>query len=476
LGFQGNGIPEEKGITRLIDKSDIPDCPDKIRRDFMWIRIAKTKQNLHFLIIVGSLISLITACSTSKGNDQHLTTATKIEISSSPTLPSPIPTDTPIPATPTPLEATVPAPSEVPIEVGEFQLEIMNEELDFGDIRSLWIDPGGKLWLGTDFGVFVHNDLSWEKIFPGAVESLLGADENGVVWVVLEGDTQIASYDQSGNWQVFGAEQGWTEPEDMEYLSPGYGDGFVTDHQGRVWLATGRDDVRVFDPQGGVWKVLSAVDIGYSPAGAPEYQGHFLSDVELSSTQKVWIADCIGEGETLKGQGIRWTDGESWFSAPDTAAECAQDIEIDGEGKMWVGGFDALLMYDPELGYWTRFPLPSWERHQLVAEIDLDDNGSPWVEVIRSGGAGPLGDVVRYHLEKGEWYKDFEGWFSSLAFGEPGVTWLCSEGTIYKIESRNLEKMAELPGMMCDIKVDGSGRIWVTNFSELWRFDPGDGY
>ena len=62
--------------------------------------------------------------------------------------------------------------------------------------------------------------------------------------------------------------------------------------------------------------------------------GHFLADVELSRSQKIWVGDCIGEGVDLKGKGIRWTNGESWFEAPDTSGECVQDIEIDAGGKM----------------------------------------------------------------------------------------------------------------------------------------------
>ena len=440
--------------------------------------LLQTRRSPHFQNVVGVVLLLIPACGTSGSNDQPKSTQVIPGTPTPPSLPqaSLIPTERISSAAPTTVGIPQPSPSQPPTGIGEARFEKIDANFGGGDIRSLWIGPAGRLWIGTDTGIFVHNALTWEMLFQGAVETFLGADQNGVIWVVLEDESQIASYDLSGKWQVFGTEQGWTEPEDTEYLSPGFGDGLATDDQGKVWIATGRDDVRVFDPREGAWKVLSATEIGYSPAGAPGYQGHFLSDVDLSSTQKVWIADCIGEGEVLKGQGIHWTDGENWFSAPDTAAECTLDIESDGEGKMWVGGFDALLMYDPESGYWTRFPLPSWEWRQLVAEIDLDDKGSPWVEVIRSGGAGPIGDVVRYHLEDGEWHMDFEGWFSRLAFGEPGVTWLCSDGAVFQLASRNLEKMADIPGTECDIKVDGSGRTWVTNFSDLWRFDPGDGY
>jgi streptogramin lyase len=139
---------------------------------------------------------------------------------------------------------------------------------------------------------------------------------------------------------------------------------------------------------------------------------------------------------------------------------------------MWVGGFDTMLMYDPDAGYWTQFPLPTWDRKQLVTDLTLDQSGNPWIEVMQYGGAGPLGAMVRYHLVAGEWAKDFEGWFSSLAFGEDQVAWLCSEGSIYRLENGKIEHVEEIPGSECEIVVDGTGRVWVTNYADLWWLDP----
>ena len=438
----------------------------------------KTLLHKYCLILVIAVLVIVfsQACSSS-ANQDSIPSATAISATLTPTsLPTEgqNPTHTPRFLSPTPTPNTEPSPSQTPAEVGGLQFETLSDGVETGEIRSLWVDPGGQLWIASEAGIFVHQEGDWEMIYQGPVEKILGADASGVVWAILDGETRIAAYDHSHTWQVYGAQQGWTIPAGTAYLSPGYGDGLITDPQGRVWLATGRDEVRVFDPESLTWEVLSANHLGFTPASEEGYQGHFLTDVELSRSEKVWVADCIGEGESLNGQGIRWTDGEEWFDAPDTAAECVQDIEMDASGKMWVGGFDALLMYDPDLGYWTRYPLPPWDRPQLVTEIDLDADGAPSVEVMQYGGAGPLGTFVRYHLVGEEWEKDFEGWFSSLAFGEPGVAWLCSEGTIFRMERGKTEEVGVIPGIQCDILVDGNGRVWISDFSDLWWFDPGE--
>ena len=426
-------------------------------------------------VLVGIMIFILQACTTSAGQDQLQSSTPSSETIPTYNLPAENPTlaHTPNASPLVPDHIIQPTATKTTVVKEASPFEKQNFDPDTGEIRSLWVDPSGQLWFGAKGGVFVHKEGSWEKVYDGPAEKILGIDTNGMVWVILEGEARIAAYDGTQTWQVFGADQGWSQPSEVEYLSPGYGDGLVSDPKGRVWLATGRDEVRVFDSQEGIWTIISSAEMGFSPAEAG-YQGHFLSDVQLSRSQKVWVADCIAEGDSLKGQGIRWTDGVDWFLAPDTAAECVLDVEMDDKGKMWVGGFDELLMYDPDLGYWTRFPLPDWERGQLVTEIDLDANGTPWVEVMQFGGAGPLGRFVRYHLKEGEWIEDFEGWSSSLAITEPGVAWLCSEGSIVRLQNGRAEQIGEIPGEQCEIQVDGSRRVWVTNYSELWLFDPGD--
>jgi sugar lactone lactonase YvrE len=367
-----------------------------------------------------------------------------------------------------PTEALLPP---TPTETPSSGLHLVSD-LAVGELHHLWIDPDGQLWIASEAGVQVFEDNVWVVRSNEPAERIIGVDAEGKIWVIMNGESDIGFYDSSGSWEKYGKEHGWTTPDEVEYLSPGYGDGLVTDPQGGIWLATGRDDVRRFDPDSQSWEVFQAADLGYNPIPGEEYQGHFLTDVALSRSQKVWVGDCIGEGVDLKGQGIHWTDGESWFEAPDTSRECVQDIEIDADGKMWVGGFDNLLMYDPDGGFWTRLPLPPWDRRQLVADITLDQNGNPWIEVMKFGGAGPLGSIVRYHLQGDEWHKDFEGWFSSLALGEGGVAWLCSEGTIYRVENGKIEDAGKMEGSECELVVDGTSRIWVTNYKDLWWLDP----
>jgi ligand-binding sensor domain-containing protein len=380
------------------------------------------------------------------------------------------------PATGTPTAVAAPAtatPSATTTMAASLHLVTPAEGLPAGEIRNLWASPGGKLWVASAAGIFAASEGGWVGLHDGPADRLLGADAEGRVWAVVEDGAAIAAHEPSGTWKLYGADEGWTPLPAPDYLSPGPGDGLVTDPQGRVWWATGQDDLRRFDPQSQTWELFTAADLGFDPPEEEGYQGHFLTDVALSPDGDVWVADCIGMGEVYQGQGIRFTDGSGWSPLPFTAGECVLDIEVDATGRVWVGAFDALLRYDAAAASWSRLPLPPWERRQLVVNITLDAQGNPWVEAMRYGGASPLGDVARYHLENGAWTVDFVGWFSNLAFGTGGEAWLCSEGSIYRLEGGEPQQVGSVPGSDCEIAIDGDGRVWVTDHTGLWWLENG---
>ena len=375
-------------------------------------------------------------------------------------------------------------PEDILQGVGQFQLVTPGEGLPEGEITSLFVDSNGRLYLSGTQGFYMLYDKHWAILYDGLVDRILGEDDAGRIWTLLDEGERIASHDGI-TVTVYDQSQGWFKPSAINYLSHGFGDGLVTDLQGRIWLATGRNDVRRFDPDIGEWTSFSAEDIGFQPPEEPGYQGHFLTDVALSNAGNVWVSDCIGMGEALEGQGIRRFDGKKWRDLADTAGECVYDMEVDADGRIWAGGFDALLQYSPVSDSWTRFSLPPWERRQIVASIELDENGNPWIEIIRYGGASIEGATARYHLFSGQWVLDLDPqiWVESdLGFGKQGKVWLCTMGldgaTIYRLADGQVEQfgLLDVYSYTCQIEVDGTGRVWIASImggdEGLWWFEP----
>ncbi len=345
-------------------------------------------------------------------------------------------------------------------------------DLPVAEINNMWASPQGELWLAGTNGVFAYAAGQWRQLSSLQAAYLLGSDAGGRVWVLAEETETIAAYDGAG-WRVYGSAEGWSALPDGDYLSPGLGDGLATDPDGGIWLATGSDELRHLDPATEKWEFLTAEQIGFAPAD-PNYQGHFLSDVELSQSGSVWVGNCIGEGEGLRGEGVRWYKRGQWTDASDTANQCVLDIEKDAIGRMWVGGFNELLQYDPRTGEWARFPLPAWDRSQLVTLLDIDPAGNPWVKILRQGGASWYGAEARYHLKDDEWVLDLDDAWDpdSLAFSADGRAWLCAGGTVYEFGDGQAEQIAQLAvGEYCQVVVDGSGRVWVGGRGGLWWLD-----
>jgi hypothetical protein len=353
-----------------------------------------------------------------------------------------------------------------------------SDQLPDGKIVSLWGDPQGSLWLSGSQGVYRRDGEGWLALYTSPAGQILGQDDIGRVWVLLDDGTQIAAW-RDGDWTVYDAKRGWQPIEGGGYLSRGFGDGLVMDEDDRLWLATGGNDLRRLDPANGLWTHLTARQIGFDPPLEEGYQGHFLTDVALSDSGKLWVADCIGVGESLDGQGIRRYTGQDWLGTDFTRNDCIFDLETGKKGVMWAGAVDALLRYSPITGSWSRIDLPIWGRFQVVVDVTLDEEGRPWIELLRAGGASLDGGAAHFYLDGDEWVPvvELSQWepYTLLPAGD-GTAWLFLEGVLYYFSTEGLQEIAPLPAQYVNMLVDRDGRLWVarlvTSEGQLWWYDP----
>ena len=353
-----------------------------------------------------------------------------------------------------------------------------SDQLPDGKIKSLWGDSQGRLWLSGSQGIYRREGEEWIGMYPSSAGQILGQDDIGRVWLLLDDGAQIAAW-RDGDWTVYDAKRGWQPVEGGGYLSRGFGDGLVMDEAGRLWLATGGDDLRRLDPANGLWSSLTARQIGFDPPLEEGYQGHFLTDVALSDSGKLWVADCIGVGEGLDGQGIRRYNGQDWLNTEFTQDDCIFDLEVGKRGDVWAGAVDALLKYSPITGSWSRIQLPIWGRFQVVVDVTLDDEGRPWIELLRAGGASLDGGAACFYLDGNEWVPVIElpQWQPyTVVQAEEGQAWVFLSGMLYHYSSDGLQEISSLPAQYVDMVLDGDGRLWVarlgTDDGQLWWYEP----
>jgi hypothetical protein len=375
---------------------------------------------------------------------------------------------------------TMPAPAiESPSGDSPLHAVISFGQLPDGKIESLWIDPQGSLWLSGSQGIYRRDDGGeWFAVYDLPAGPILRQDEIGRVWVLLDDGAKIAAW-REDTWTGYDESRGWQPVEGGGYLSRGFGDGLVMDEAGRLWLATGGDDVRRLDPANGLWSRLTARQIGFDPPQEEGYQGHFLTDVALSDSGKVWVADCIGVGESLDGQGIRRHSGQDWLGTEFTQHDCIFDLEVGQRGVVWAGAVDALLRYSPVTGSWSRIGLPIWGRFQVVVDVTLDDEGRPWIALLRAGGASLDGGAAHFYLDGDDWVPVIElaQWqpYSLVPAGE-GSAWIFLNGVLYYYSVEGLQEVVALPAQYVDLAVDDEGRLWAATLGtaegEVWWIDP----
>ena len=164
---------------------------------------------------------------------------------------------------------------------GPFQTLMQLANAPQGQLQDEWLADNGDLWVTSDKGLYRYHSLQWQTVLEHNAGHILGADQKGRIWVLLDNNNTIASVvDQKTT--LYGINEGW-QPllQNTPYLR-GFGNGLVTDSKGQVWVATGQDDLRRYDPLKDRWEKFTSVQIGLKPAVEFNMETNLITDVILA--------------------------------------------------------------------------------------------------------------------------------------------------------------------------------------------------
>jgi hypothetical protein len=364
-------------------------------------------------------------------------------------------------------------------------------------VYDTWVAPDGRFWVATASGVFVSETPNWQQVDDTVALRFFGVDAAGRLWL---GREDSAAYyllaEAEPQWHSFGAETGWQPGVQAVLIPPdlGYSEMLVTDRLGRVWLVR-NGELYQFEPTNGRWTSYTGADLGFvSAIDDDDIRFLFLTDVALDSSGNLWVSHCANRGLLFTGEGARWYDGETWAGTPELAERCILDIEVDSSGRVWLAGVRTLLYYDPAGGSWTVVDLPPWPNPLMVVDLTLDSHDNPWLGVIKATGAN-WGSGAIYRWTEVGWqsvYAEYEAiygvesfsgpfgtWGSDVAFAADGDAWVCDWGTVYAFSPANNGLFSQVtpfyPEGVCQVQVDGYGRVWLAQIGrgfELWYYDP----
>ncbi len=267
-------------------------------------------------------------------------------------------------------------------------------------------DRHGRIWVGSDDGGLMcydghfvnypHQDwLSKRNVHA------LCIDNHNNLWIGTYTDGVIVMNLETGNLRKY------VQTNDLNSLDNSSSYAIYQDSRGDIWVAT-MEGLCLYD----------AKNDGFIRIGKTN---SITIDIDEDSEGNLWLST-QGEGlwrynqKTKKFKKFRSDDATDNTTLPDNQVNCCM---IDEKGKLWVGTFGGLCIYDKKRDCFKRISLdvPS----QNVLSI-IEDNGALWLTTERG--------IVKYVPDEGIQRFTLHDGLVSEQF-QPNSGYKASDGRIY---------------------------------------------
>jgi signal transduction histidine kinase/ligand-binding sensor domain-containing protein len=323
----------------------------------------------------------------------------------------------------------------------EWQSWSDKEGLSRESVWSLARDAGGRLWIGTQFGLNyaveknggkTAGKVTWQHIsVPGVdmIRALAGAPDHSL-WIGGDPGGLLQRDERTGSFRHFGRAQG-IDTNSIRHI--------MVDHRGRVWVSS-HPGLFVGELVHGEWRFQQV-----TPAGTQHSEGFIMTAEDADGT--IWACGDLGLARFQDGKWTRFT------TANGLKADMVAQVLPAGDGSLWIGYRDAFGV--------THMSFPG---------------GQPAVEHLSSGA----GDTL--HSDKTVFLKyDSRGWlwvgtdrgvdvFDHTRWRHYGR----SEGLIWDDCNSNAFYSwvdGDVPGRSQDGQVP-DGQVWIGTSRGLSRFAP----
>jgi ligand-binding sensor domain-containing protein len=204
----------------------------------------------------------------------------------------------------------------------------------FRQVRALLLDRQGRLWIGTQAGLWVYDGGAWRTFdvdngLPDMRVNSLMEDEAGQIWV---GTWSGAARWDGGGWSIVTTVDGLLE--DMVNV-------IMEDREGCLWFGS------YVAPRGGI-----SVRCGDSWQHFTTEHGLPHNNVTsiLEDTEgRVWVGTGLldrGGAATFAWDEGRWRMDHTWGLEDGLAGEKVRSLFEDTDGFLWIGSeYDGVALY-----------------------------------------------------------------------------------------------------------------------------------
>ncbi|HVR39871.1 MAG TPA: two-component regulator propeller domain-containing protein, partial [Thermoanaerobaculia bacterium] len=351
------------------------------------------------------------------------------------------------------------------------------------DVRALWLDARGVLWIGTDgAGLYRYENGSLQKIggLANDVVRALYGDRDGSLWISAWGGGLHRLHDNKlehlGTADGLTSDQIWTFFEDREgslWIGTDAG-GVVRLKKGKLTALTTREGLTndvvlalVEDRDGSVW-------MGTYGGGVDHLKDGVITKLAGLPNDTVQCLRIAHDGALLigtSGGGVaRYANGKLTQLTKD---DFARVILEDRAGNIWIGTDGAgLKRIDPRRGGLQPPEPPGFGRPQAAPTSDVvlslleDRNGTIWIGTDGGGLDRLDGDkitAIKTHDIVSALHEDRDG---TLWIGTSG-------GGLSRLKNGKLATITSKQGLADDtvftIVDDDAGNFWMTSNKGIFR-------
>ena len=241
-------------------------------------------------------------------------------------------------------------------------------------------DRQGRVWVGSDDGGLMCYSPKEQRFVGYPHQDVLS--KRNVHALTLDSDNNLWIGTYTDGVMVLNLATGrlrqYTQTSAVNSLDNSSSYAIYLDKHDRIWVAT-MEGLNLYDK-----KQDAFVRIGKTHA--------ITIDIDEDKEGNLWLAS-QGEGlwlynsKSRKLKNYRTEDATDVTALPDNQVNCCM---IDQSGKMWIGTFAGLCVYDKQHDNFRRIPLDVPSQNILSV---IEDNGALWIATDRG--------IVKYAPEEG---------------------------------------------------------------------------
>ena len=358
--------------------------------------------------------------------------------------------------------------------------------LGSNDVRAVFEDSAGRLWVGTangldlldrrsgTFETYVHDRGDPRSLADSFVASIM-QDRSGLLWV----GTKSAG---ASRWNPRSWSLGHRRPE---------------------WLAGNPSMVNAFAdaPDGGLWVGTMGAGLLQVEAGTgraiPAAKSQALADPRVMSLLndrkgQLWIGTMAGGLTRLGADGRRKTFRAGAGGSGGLGADGIMSLYEDLSGRVWIGTYEGgVSVYDPQTSALRRYTdttgQSAWFDRVRATAIREDRQGRIWVATDGDGLLvldASLGLLQRFQHDAKEPGSLSSNSVYALHLDGDGRLWVGTNGggldhvadMSADLKAVRFDNVSQADGLANDviygIQADNASMLWLSSSNGLMRFDP----